>query len=57
MTIAETIDNVRASFEMEDMIMTPEDKQRGIDILQGNITIEQAINDIILKYTNKAKSV
>ncbi len=57
MTIAEIVKNVRSSFEMEDMIMTGEDEKRGLDILQGKIDVEQAIEEIKKKYTSARKTV
>ena len=57
MTIAEIVENVRASFEMENMIMTHEDEQRGLDILNGKSDIEQAVEEIKRKYTSAQKAV
>lgn len=50
MTLENAIENVRASFEMEDLIMTNEDKKRGLAILDGSVSIEQVIDDIKKKY-------
>lgn len=57
MTVVEIVENVRASFEMENMIMTSEDEQRGLDILNGKLSIEQAVEEIKKKYTSALKTV
>lgn len=57
MTVAEIVENVRASFEMENMIMTSEDEQRGLEILSGNLSIDQAIEEIKKKYASALKTV
>lgn len=57
MTVVEIVENVRASFEMENMIMTSEDEQRGLDILNGKLSIEQAVEEIKKKYASALKTV
>jgi len=52
MTVAEMVDNVIASFEMEGFSMTEEDRQRGIDILEGNVDVEQIIDNLKKKYAS-----
>ena len=52
MTVAEMVDNVIASFEMEGFSMTEEDRQRGIEILEGNVDVEQIIDNLKKKYTS-----
>ncbi len=50
MTIQETINSVRASFAMEDQIMTREDEIRGRAILTGEKTIDEVITELSKKY-------
>lgn len=52
MTVINTIENVRATFAMENMVMSKEDEQRGRDILEGKKTIEQIISEIKEKYVS-----
>ena len=52
MTVAEMVDNVIASFEMEGFSMTEEDRQRGIEILEGKVDVEQIIDNLKKKYTS-----
>lgn len=49
MQITDIIENVRGSFAMEDMHMSPEDEKRGIALLTGKISIDEAIEEIINK--------
>lgn len=49
MQITDIIENVRGSFAMEDMPMSSEDEQRGIALLSGTITIDEAIEEILNK--------
>ena len=42
----EIIDNVRASFEIEDLCMTVEDRNRGEAILSGKKSIEEIIKEL-----------
>ncbi len=51
-TIEETIESVRASFAMENLIMTVEDCERGRSILTGEKTIEQVIGELNKKYSH-----
>ena len=44
------IKKVNATIDMEDTPLTEEDKQRIKDILDGKITAEEAIQNIIAKY-------
>ena len=46
MTMQEIIDNVRASFEIEDLCMTVEDRNRGEAILSGKKSIEEIIKEL-----------
>lgn len=46
----EIIENVRASFAMEDMKMAPEDENHGMAILTGEKNVEQVIKEIQKKY-------
>ena len=46
MTMQETIDNVCASFEIEGLWMTPEDRKRGEAILSGKKTIDEVIREL-----------
>lgn len=57
MTIMETIENVKASFEMEDMQMSEEDKRRGISLLSGERTIDDIIAEIRQKYVSNSECI
>ena len=50
MLLNDVVENVRGSFAMEDMHMSPEDEKRGIALLTGKISIEEAIEEIKSKY-------
>ena len=57
MTSIEMIANVRASFAMEDMKMTNQDEERGKAIIEKELMIDQAIEEIKLKYMPKANAL
>lgn len=50
MTKEEIIKSVSASFEMEGLIVTEQDKERGKAILSGEKTIEQVIDELNQKW-------
>lgn len=52
MTIEETIESVKASFAMENFVMTEEDRERGVAILSGTKTIEEVIAELNKKYSH-----
>lgn len=57
MTTNEMIENVRSSFAMENMPMTPEDEARGKSIMEGTSNIEQVVEEIKLKYMSIPKTI
>lgn len=57
MTTNEMIENVRSSFAMENMSMTPEDEERGKSIIEGTSNIEQVVEEIKLKYMSIPKTI
>jgi len=57
MLLNDIVENVRGSFAMEDMCMSAEDEKRGINILTGKISIEDAIEEIKSKYVTIRKNV
>lgn len=46
MTMQETIENVRASFEIEGLLMTQDDRERGESILSGKKSIDDVIREL-----------
>lgn len=48
------IENVDASMDMENMPLTSADKQRLRNCLEGKIPFQEAVNEIIKKYTKQA---
>ena len=50
MTTSEMIENVRASFLMEGLVMSPEDEVRGRQIYDGDLDVADAVRDIKEKY-------
>ena len=49
----EIIESVCSSFEMEGLIATEEDKERGRAILSGEKTIDQVIEELNQKWERK----
>lgn len=47
MTIEQIVNNVRGSFEIENLSMTETDRLRGIAILQGTVSADKAVAEII----------
>lgn len=50
MTDEEILESVCSSFEMEGLVATEEDRQRGRAILSGEKTIEQVIEELDQKW-------
>ena len=46
MTMQETIESVRASFEIEGLYMTQDDRKRGESILSGKKSIDDVIREL-----------
>ncbi|SFQ51079.1 hypothetical protein SAMN02910358_02566 [Lachnospiraceae bacterium XBB1006] len=47
MTIEQIVNNVRGSFEIESLSMSEKDRLRGIAILQGTLSADKAVAEII----------
>lgn len=47
------IDNINSSMSMENMPLSKKDKELLKECLEGNMSYEDVINDIINKYTHK----
>lgn len=56
-TTANIVENIRASFAMEDMKMTKEDERRVSGILTGSLTIDDALAELDKKYGYVRKKV
>lgn len=50
MSTSEMLESIRGSFAIEDMHMTEEDEKRVSGILEGSISVEQAIEELNKKY-------
>jgi hypothetical protein len=47
MTIEQIVNNVRGSFEIENLSMSENDRLRGIAILQGTLSADKVVAEII----------
>ena len=52
MSIDEKIASVQASFAMEDMILTPEELERGRMIIENKVDIEDVVREITSRYVS-----
>lgn len=52
MSTDDKIASVRASFAMEDMILTPEQIERGRMIIENEVDVEDVVREITSKYVS-----
>ena len=52
MSTDEKIASVRASFAMEDMILTPEERERGRMIIEKEFDVEDVVRQITSRYVS-----
>ena len=52
MSTEEKLASVQASFAMEDMILTPEEMERGRMIIENKIDVEDVIREITSRYVS-----
>ena len=52
MSTDEKIASVRASFAMEDMILTPEELERGRMIIEKEVDVEDVVRQITSRYVS-----
>ncbi|MCR5194816.1 MAG: antitoxin VbhA family protein [Pseudobutyrivibrio sp.] len=52
MSTDEKIASVRASFAMEDMILTPQEIERGRMIIEKEVDVEDVVAEITSKYVS-----
>ena len=52
MSTEEKLASVQASFAMEDMILTPEEMERGRMIIEDKIDVEDVVREITSRYVS-----
>ncbi|MBR5635549.1 MAG: hypothetical protein IKW81_01295 [Pseudobutyrivibrio sp.] len=52
MSTEEKLASVQASFAMEDMILTPEEMERGRMIIENKIDVEDVVREITSRYVS-----
>ena len=57
MTPQDMIENIRATFAMEDLRMSAQDEARGRAILEGSAGVDQMVAEIKSRYIKVAKAI